>query len=1183
MKKQFLSRLMVLALCLMLLPTAALAAAEAERGGGTHAHYLCGGTECTGVGGHTEGGGQTVFGKKLTSDHNVLQVDGTGLDKTTVDGRAYYALPAGSYYLDGDVALEHTILIPENTAVNLCLNGHSITSNDLHAILVGSQGILTLSDCKGGRSEDGKISQVSGGYSVELRSKAAFSMYGGSISGNRGGGVNADADTTFSMYGGTVSGNGGRGVQVSGTFNMYGGSISGNRGGGVHVEAPYKNYQGGTFTVSGAVTVTGNTVSGAASNVYLPSGKTITIGTDGFAAGAQIGVTTGSKPTGSGTVPVAAGAAAGTNYSTIITSDDSKYQITYDITDASKLVLTAPVEEHTHCICGAEHRNIGSHKEATQTVFGTKLWMDGGTLKKGNEDWTKGTVKRADGGTDSSKGYVLTEGAYYLDTDLTLTGAAILIDGDVRLCLNGKTIDRANGNAALDYVIWVLGKNNAHLTLTDCKGGGKLTGGKYGGVDVFGSCTLDMFGGIITGNEYNGGVNVGQNGTFNMYGGKITGNSADYGGGVYNGGTVNMYGGEITGNSAKNYGGGVYMEASMGNYQGGILNVSGAAKITGNTVNNKPNNVYLPKANSTLIGVTGALTGEIGVTPKEWPKSMTVIASGVKAATGGAHYDMTKEDTACFRSDNSDYEISLQSNNVVLAKKPDPKEDPTITAPTARSGLVYNGQPQELISAGSTTGGTMQYKLGDGTYDTALPTAQNAGTYTVWYKVVGDDAYNDVAERSITVSMDKAKLSGTPAFTKVTAAGKTLKDVTLTKADGWPDGKFEWGNGVLGEDETAPLVQGKEYSWLYIADNHYAAGTVVPWPAGGSTPSGGGGSPVGSGVIRVETRTNPDGSVTTTETWADGTVTETTTGKDGGTTRTTTRMDGSSVTESSSANGTTGTVRTDVNGRTEAAVRVSGKAVEDAKKSGEAVRVPIEVEAGENSSSAPTVKVELPGNAGETEIEIPVSGVNSGTVAVIVHPDGTEEIVKNSKPTEVGVQLTVNGNTTIRIIDNSKDFIDTRSHWSRDEVNFVASRELFIGVGDNLFGVNQPTTRGMVNTVLARLAGVDTTPKAGQKWYEVGTEWAKSKGITDGTDPEANVTREQLAALLYRFYGSPAVSGTLSFADAGAVSGYAQNAILWAAQNGIMNGVGNGRIAPNADAQRAQVAAMMARCLKNVG
>ena len=125
-------------------------------------------------------------------------------------------------------------------------------------------------------------------------------------------------------------------------------------------------------------------------------------------------------------------------------------------------------------------------------------------------------------------------------------------------------------------------------------------------------------------------------------------------------------------------------------------------------------------------------------------------------------------------------------------------------------------------------------------------------------------------------------------------------------------------------------------------------------------------------------------------------------------------------------------------------------------------------------------------------------------------------------------------------------------------------------------------TRGMVNTVLARLAGVDTTPKAGQKWYEVGTEWAKANGISDGTNPEASVTREQLATLLYRFSGSPAVSGRLNFTDAREVRDYAQNALLWATQNGIINGVGGGRIAPGTDAQRAQVAAMMARYLKNL-
>jgi len=71
--------------------------------------------------------------------------------------------------------------------------------------------------------------------------------------------------------------------------------------------------------------------------------------------------------------------------------------------------------------------------------------------------------------------------------------------------------------------------------------------------------------------------------------------------------------------------------------------------------------------------------------------------------------------------------------------------------------------------------------------------------------------------------------------------------------------------------------------------------------------------------------------------------------------------------------------------------------------------------------------------------------------------------------------------------------------------------------------------------------------------------------------------------MLYRFSGTPEVSGNLQFNDAREISDYAENALLWAVQNGIMNGVGDERIAPRAEAQRAQVAAMMARYLKNVG
>mgnify|MGYP004562141813 FL=1 len=349
-----------------------------------------------------------------------------------------------------------------------------------------------------------------------------------------------------------------------------------------------------------------------------------------------------------------------------------------------------------------------------------------------------------------------------------------------------------------------------------------------------------------------------------------------------------------------------------------------------------------------------------------------------------------------------------------------------------------------------------------------------------------------------------------------------------------------------------------------------------------------------------ETETNKDGSKveseTRTETKKDGTVTEskteTITSKDGtkSETKSETKTDkngvtsGTETTKTTTANGSTGmTVTTIENGesKTAAEAKVSSKAVEDAKKNGEAVKAPVEVEATRNSSTAPTVSIELPKGAGETKVEIPVSNANSGTVAVLVHPDGTEEIVKNSLPTENGIQLTVNGGATVKIIDNSKAFADTQNHWSKDDVDFVAARELFNGVGGNRFDVSGSMTRGMVNTVLARLAGVDT--EGGAKWYDKGTEWARANGISDGTNPTAPVTREQLAAMLYRFAGAPAVSGALSFNDASAVSEYARSALLWATQNGILNGVGGSLAAPTAHAERAQVAAMLARYLRSAG
>ena len=347
---------------------------------------------------------------------------------------------------------------------------------------------------------------------------------------------------------------------------------------------------------------------------------------------------------------------------------------------------------------------------------------------------------------------------------------------------------------------------------------------------------------------------------------------------------------------------------------------------------------------------------------------------------------------------------------------------------------------------------------------------------------------------------------------------------------------------------------------------------------GGSTGSGSSSSDKPSGSTgKTETATKPDGTKVETVTKPDGTKVQTETKKDGSVTKTETKKDGSSVTESKAADGSTGTVKTDKNGQTTAETTLSNKAIEDAKKNGEAVKAPVEVEASRNSNTAPVVKVELPQNSGETKVEIPVSNVKPGTVAVLVHPDGTEEIVKNSVPTENGIQLTVDGNATVKIVDNSKDFIDTRDHWAKDAIDFVSARGLVNGMNDSTYAPNASTTRAQLWTILARQNDADLT--GGNTWFENAQNWAKDKGISDGANPNAAINRAQMVTMLWRAEGQPAAGGAASFTDVSADSYYAQ-AVAWAVENGITTGVGGGRFDPNATCTRAQIAAFLARSMK---
>lgn len=151
-----------------------------------------------------------------------------------------------------------------------------------------------------------------------------------------------------------------------------------------------------------------------------------------------------------------------------------------------------------------------------------------------------------------------------------------------------------------------------------------------------------------------------------------------------------------------------------------------------------------------------------------------------------------------------------------------------------------------------------------------------------------------------------------------------------------------------------------------------------------------------------------------------------------------------------------------------------------------------------------------------------------------------------------------------------------QNSWFAGAVQYVTSNSLMNGTSTTAFSPNATMSRGMLMTVLARYAGEST--EGGTVWYEKGMNWAKSKGISDGSAPNANITREQLAAMLYRYAGEPDGAADLSaYTDAGSVSAYAEKAVQWCVKNGILTGKTSSTLAPKATATRAECAAMLQR------
>ena len=567
-------------------------------------------------------------------------------------------------------------------------------------------------------------------------------------------------------------------------------------------------------------------------------------------------------------------------------------------------------------------------------------------------------------------------------------------------------------------------------------------------------------------------------------------------------------------------------------------------KIAETTIVVSPKSVSVTMSNSTVNydGDTKTIQATAAGEGKTLPADLTLVYSYKESNADDSTYTSIPPTapgayTVKVESGNPNYTLNGTTTAILTISAPsktDVSENAVVMAPAS---LVYDGSAKSYTA---TYEGISEWNIvyydSDGEKMDSAP--DNAGGYTVTINGNGESNYASITKEftitpaplTITADNQTIYVGGTlPEYTYTVsglANGDTLTTkptVTCADADANTAGTYT----ITASGASA----GDNYTITYVK------GTLTVR----TKSSGGGGGSSSSSNTTTETTTNPDGSKTTTVTdKKTGTVTETTKYKDGSTLVVETKKDGTVTTTETSANG---------------------------------VKVKTVDEPGEDT----TATVTIPRSVGEATVTIPAD-VDYGMVAVDAE---TGEIVKLSVPTEDGMTVKLDGSANLVLEDRSKNFTDTRNHWAEDAIDFATAHEMFSGTSDTTFTPDSPMTRAMLMTVLARFDGHDTA--GGSVWYEKGMAWAVANGVSDGSNPNGSITREQFATMLWRYAGSPAVSGSLtSFSDHAKVSGYATDAMRWAVSTGIIGGMGDGTLAPQGNATRAQVATMLMRFVENL-
>ena len=601
--------------------------------------------------------------------------------------------------------------------------------------------------------------------------------------------------------------------------------------------------------------------------------------------------------------------------------------------------------------------------------------------------------------------------------------------------------------------------------------------------------------------------------------------------------------------------------------------------------------------------------------------SSTYYADGAKVEDGKLILPIQKNDvkttgpvgtvTVVIKSTN--YEDITLTVNVNATNK----LVPTVTAPTANA-LTYNGTEQALVTAGKTTGGTMLYRLGNSEWSEQLPTAKNAGEYTVWYKVQGNAEYADVAEQSLPVTVAKKAVTVT-ALDQSAYTGSTAPDLSSPKAD--KDYKVE---GLVGADTLSGTVtltyaqtpdmsktgQTKINITGTLSNDNYAI-TYVPGtltvsnqPSGGDSSSGG-----------------PDGG---------GGSSSGNSGNSGNTSQPDT---GKPNKPDSPVTGETKPVKPDKNGNVSvdnsSVQSAIDKTKQDAKKNGTtengiAVTVPITSAAGQTSFNV-TIKA-------QTLDLLVKENVRQFTVATdhLVSVNIGLDTLKQLDAASAGGDIILRANKVDALRSTeAKAAIGTRPVYDLSLVYLSGGKETPItSLNGHTISVRLPYTAakgeqtGNLYAVYVDDAGkvewitrssYDASLKAvvfetghfsvygvGYKnpapaltdihnhWAADNILFAASRGLLSGTSdttfsPGTGMTRGMFVTALGRLAGiNPDSYQTGKFTDVKADAYYAPY-VNWAAQNGIMEGVTVTTFAPDTNINREQMAVIMANYAKKLG